>query len=209
MRRPWFPLTSLTLVLWLLAAPASAHVMLMPGDVPASTPTDRQIMVVHGCGPGGTIPASDDEISPTMAVEVQVPPAVDIAPHDVDGWEWSRRADDHGATVLRWEHDDPTGTDAVIYLDVTVTAEEGHGELWLPVRQECTDGEVMHWTVAGMEERDGQLPAMAVGIEAGSGGGFPGGSTALVFGLAFLVAAAAAGVSVVLTGRRARGAVSS
>ena len=209
MRRSWLRLASLTLGLWLVAAPASAHVMLMPGDVPADTPTERQIMVVHGCGPDGTIPANDDEVIPTTAVEVEVPPSLDIAPHDVDGWEWSRRTGDDDGEVLRWEHDDPTGTDAVIYLDVTVTAEEAQDELWIPVRQECIDDELMYWTLPGMEERDGQLPAMAIGVEAGSSGGLPGGSTTVVVGLAVLIAATAATVSVALTGRRTREAVSS
>jgi hypothetical protein len=199
--------TTLTALLVLLVAtPSAAHVMMMPGEVEPGSTLDTEILVVHGCGPGGTIPATDDDASPTTAVTLEVPFPLEVTPHDIDGWSVSTDRAADGTVEIRWENEDETGTSQPIYLDVTVDATDidEEQEFWLSAVQDCVDGERMYWTLPGMEERDGQLPGVNVGVVSAepARGSDTGPSTALVIGIAVLIAAVAAAASFLFTGRR-------
>lgn len=161
-------------------------------------------MVVHGCGPDGTIPATDDDAVPTLAVTLEVPAPLQVTPGDTEGWSVTTdRTDD--ATQIRWDNLDEDGTLSPIYLDVAVDASgfDAEQELWLPAIQECTDGERMSWTLAGMHEADGQLPGVSVGISAAAPTSVEdaGPSTALIIGLAVLIAGVAGGAVFLITAR--------
>lgn len=197
-------LSTATVALLLLAVPASAHVTMMPGEIDAGDTVDAEVLVVHGCGPGGTIPASEDDASPTDAVTLEVPQSLEMTPQDAEGWTVANHdVSPEGATEIRWETDDPDGTLASSSLPVSVEAAAvaDDQELWVAAIQDCTDGEQLSWTIAGMEERDGQLPAMRVEVMAPEdvASGLPGW---VPVALLVLAAAAAGAVVTVISGRR-------
>lgn len=189
------------------ALPAAAHVGLMPGDLAPGTTLEAQVVVAHGCGPDGTIPASDDEASPTGAVTVEVPDGLGLTARAVDGWDLSTTTDATGRTVeARWEAVDAAGVVGSVFLDVTLDAGDlaDGTDLWLPVVQDCVDGERMLWTLPDGQEHDGQLPATWVSVTAAAPNApGPVGTSPVLVGLLLVgLAAAAGGVSYVVTGRR-------
>lgn len=112
-------------LLFVVAGPATAHVMLMPGDVEPGDTLDTELLVVHGCGPGGTIPATDEDASPTVSVALEVPAPIQITAHDVDGWSVStERGSADEATHILWENEDRSGTTDPSYLGVTSAPDE-------------------------------------------------------------------------------------
>ncbi len=206
MRATVTTLASLTVALLLVVAgPAAAHVMLMPGDVEPGDTLDTELLVVHGCGPGGTIPATDDDASPTVSVQLEVPAPIGISAHDVDGWSVST---DEGSadepTRILWENDDRSGTTEPIYFDVTIdaTAFDDEAEYWLPAIQDCADGERMRWTLPGMEERDGQLAGVSFGVTAAPEEPRQGLSPVAIALIAMLIAGLAGAATFLITGRR-------
>lgn len=191
-------------LLLLVASPALAHVMLMPGDVAPGATLDTELLVVHGCGPGGTIPATDDDASPTVSLSLEVPDPIGVTPHDVEGWTVTTDRNDSGTEVL-WEHDDPAGTLDPIYLDLTLDAEafDDDAEFWFPAIQDCADGERMSWTLPGMQERDGQLAGVGFGVTTPPEEPSQGLSPVMIAVIAVLLAGAAGGASFLFTGRGA------
>lgn len=210
MRANVMTLATMTVALLLVVAgPAAAHVMLMPGDVEPGETLDTELLVVHGCGPGGTIPATDDDASPTVAVALEVPAPIQITAHDVDGWSVSTEqgsADE--PTQIVWENEDRSGTIEPIYFGLTLdaTAFDDEAEYWLPAIQDCVDGERMLWTLPGMEERDGQLAGVGFGVTSPPEEPAQGLSPAAIALIAALIAGIAGAVSFVVTGRRASSA---
>jgi uncharacterized protein YcnI len=203
-RRTALVVTLLTASLLLMAGPAAAHIMMMPGDVEPGGTLESELLVVHGCGPDGTIPATDDDASPTLAVTLEVPAPLQVTPGETEGWSvTTERSDD--TTHIRWDNLDEAGTLSPIYLDIALDAAafDTEQELWLPAIQECTDGERMSWTLPGMDERDGQLPGVSVGITAAAPVTVDssGPSTALIVGLAVLIAGVVGGAVFAVTGR--------
>jgi uncharacterized protein YcnI len=200
--------TAATALLTLVTAlPATAHVGVMPGDLAPGTTLDARIVLAHGCGPGGSIPGSDEEASPTGVVTVEVPDGLGLTARTVAGWELTTTTDAAGRTVAaRWESEEPTGVTGSIFLDVTLDAADlRHGtDLWLPVVQTCVDGERMLWTLPDGEERDGRLPATWVSVsDTAPNAPARTGSSPLLTGLLIAGLAAAAGTaSYVATGRR-------
>ena len=204
MRKTLLSAATVALLLLLLAAPASAHVVMMPGEIEPGEVVDAEILVVHGCGPGGTIPANEDDASPTEAVTLEIPHSLEMTPQDSAGWTVTdHEVSPEGATEIRWVADDPDGILESSSLAVSVEAADfaDDQELWVPAIQDCVDGEQLSWTIAGMEERDGQLPAMRVGVTvpADDASGLPGW---VPVALIVLAAAVAGTVVTVVSGRR-------
>lgn len=189
------------------ALPAAAHVGLMPGDLAPGTTLEAQVVLAHGCGPDGTIPASDEDASPTAAVTVEVPDGLGLTAQAVEGWDLSTTTDDAGRTVeARWVSEVPAGVAGSVFLDVTLDAADlaDGTDLWLPVVQTCVDGERMRWTLPDGQERDGELPATWVSVtDAAPNAPEPAEMSPVVVGLLLVaLALAAGGVSYVVTGRR-------
>lgn len=210
MRTTVMTLTTMTVALCLVvAAPAAAHVMLMPGDVEPGETLDTELLVVHGCGPGGTIPATDDDVSPTVSLTLEVPAPIQVTAHDVDGWSVSTEPGTADTpTKLLWENEDPSGTTEPIYLGLTLdaTAFDEEAEYWLPAIQDCVDGERMLWTLPGMEERDGQLAGVGFGVTSAPEEPAQGLSPVAIALIAALIAGLAGVASFLVTGRKSSSA---
>jgi uncharacterized protein YcnI len=197
-------------VLLLWAGPASAHAGFMPNDLAPGVLTEGEVVVVHGCGPGGTIPANDDEELATTAVVLQRPDGLTIDPQEVEGWTLSTETDDAGdVTQARWDTDDPAGELGAIFLGVEVTADEAAdgGSIWVHVVQECGEDEQLAWVAERIEELEGELPAMLVNVDSAvlaaasspSAGGL---STGVIVTLAVALAVLAGGGVAMFTARR-------
>jgi uncharacterized protein YcnI len=197
-------------VLLLWAGPAAAHAGFMPNDVAPGVLTEGEVVVVHGCGPDGTIPANDDEELATTAVVLQRPDGLTIDPQEVEGWTLSTEIDAAGdVTQARWETDDPAGELGAIFLGVEVTADEDAdgSSIWVHVVQECGEDEQLSWVAERIEELEGELPAMLVNVDsavlaAESSPSTQGLSTGVIVTLAVALAVLAGGGVAMLTARR-------
>lgn len=205
MRRPATILAAAGALTALTAAPASAHAGLMPGAYAPGTTVASQLVIVHGCGPGGTIPDDASGESATTAVNVTVPDGLRIEPVASDAWAVTT-----DGPQLRFEAADPDGVEGVATIDVEVTVPDGaeDGDLWVPVVQECVDGEQMAWTHEGAESSTGPFSAVVATVDRYAG------MTAAqradaertptwVFVVGTLAVAASAGAAVVVRSRRA------
>jgi uncharacterized protein YcnI len=201
-------LTLLVLLLW--AGPAAAHAGLVPGDLAPGVRTESELVLVHGCGPDGTIPGSDDAELPTTGVTLERPDGLSLVPREADGWTLTTEEADDGELVrARWEADDPAGALGTVFLGVEVTADEALDgqDVWVPVLQDCVDGERLAWTHLRADGGDRALPAMLVSVDsavlaaeaASSGGGLP---TSVVATLAVALAVVAGGGVAAVTARR-------
>ncbi len=202
--RSWSVLGALTAALLLVAGPAAAHVMLLPGEVAPGGELDTDVYVVHGCGPDGAIPANDDEVVPTTALTLEVPEPLVVEPDPVEGWTVTNRDAADGGAEVRWENEDDAGTTESLTFGVTVDAGDvtGEREIWLEAVQECVDGERMYWTLPEMAERDGELPGVRLAVSSDAAGADEGPPVLWIIVGAVGVAGLAAGVSVWLTNRR-------
>jgi uncharacterized protein YcnI len=198
-------------VLLLWAGPAAAHAGFMPNDVAPGVLTEGEVVVVHGCGPDGTIPANDDEELATTAVILQRPDGLKIDPQEVEGWTLSTETDDVGDVIqARWAADDPAGELGAIFLGVEVTADEDAdgSSIWVHVVQECGEDEQLAWVAERIEELEGELPAMLVNVDSAavlasqpspSTGGL---STGVIVTLAVALAVLAGGGVAMFSARR-------
>jgi uncharacterized protein YcnI len=197
-------------VLLLGAAPAAAHAGLMPGELAPGVVTEGELVIVHGCGPGGTVPANDDDEHATTAVTLQRPDGLSISPHQVEGWTLSTETGSDGEVSLaRWEADDSAGELGTIFLGVDVTADEAADgrDIWVPVVQDCVEGEQLAWVAERVDAGDGELPAMRVTVDAAvlaaasspAGEGLP---TSIIVTLAVALAVLAGGGVAILSARR-------
>lgn len=191
-----------------LALPAAAHSGVMPSQIPPGETAEAELILVHGCGPGGSIPGNDDEALGTTLVTVEVPDELTIEPHDLDGWALEVDRHDGRAVEMRWVSDDPDGrTEALRFpIDVTVPVVDEGSQLWLPVVQDCIDGERLSWTNPGTDEGGGVYPAslLTVATPAAAqpvegGGGLDG---LVLVGLVVALGLLAGGTAYVVTGRR-------
>jgi uncharacterized protein YcnI len=197
-------------VLLLWAGSASAHAGFMPGDLAPGVLTEGEVVVVHGCGPDGTIPANDDEELATTAVVLQRPDGLTIDPQQVEGWTLSTETDDAGDVIeARWEADDPAGELGAIFLGVEVTADEAAdgSSIWVHVVQECGEDEQLAWVAERIAELEGELPAMLVNVDsavlaAESSPSTEGLSTGVIVTLASALAVLAGGGVAMFTARR-------
>jgi uncharacterized protein YcnI len=197
-------------VLLLWAGPASAHAGFMPNDLAPGVLTEGEVVVVHGCGPDGTIPANDDEELATTAVVLQRPDGLTIDPQEVEGWTLSTETDGAGDVAqARWEADDPAGELGAIFLGVEVTADEDSdgSSIWVHVVQECGEDEQLAWVAERIEELEGELPAMLVNVDsavlaAESSPSAHGLSTGVIVTLAVALAVLAGGGVAMFTARR-------
>jgi uncharacterized protein YcnI len=201
--------TVVLLLLLLLPGPALGHAGLMPGELAPGVVTEGELVVVHGCGPDGTIPANDDEEYATTAVVLERPAGLTIAPHPVEGWSMSTSLDEAGEVAqVRWETDDPAGELGAIFLGVEVTADPAPDgtEIWVPVVQECAEGEELRWLAEQVETHGGPLPAMRVTVDgavlAATATSSDGPPLALLIAVVLAVALAAGGGVAYLTARR-------
>lgn len=194
-------------LLVLSAAPAAGHTGLMPGEIAPGTTIDGELVLVHGCGPGGTIPTSDEDASATQAVTMVVPDGLGLTPKEVAGWDLVTEVDAAGrVTEARWQNRDPDGTVGAVFLQVALDATgiADGTQFAVPVVQDCVDGEQLRWTLPEMDERDGQFPATRVSVTSTAAnapidtGPSPVVLTLVLGGLAL----GAGATSYVLTGRR-------
>jgi hypothetical protein len=161
MRRPVTTLVAGVLLTVLAASPAAGHAGLMPGQLAPGTTLASELLLVHGCGPGGTLPTGDSLGSPTTEVRVGVPEGVELTPLAADGWAVTTAED-----AVTYTATSPDGVEGVVRLPVEVTVAGGQpdGELWLPLVQDCSDGEQLAWTHEGVEAQGG-LPAARVLVD--------------------------------------------
>ncbi|MFA9430480.1 hypothetical protein [Egicoccus sp. AB-alg2] len=190
------------------AGPAVAHAGLMPGDLAPGVASDSQLVVVHGCGPDGTIPANDEETLPTTAVTVSRPDGLTIVPSPAAGWTLTTDLDTDGTVgSATWVSDDPEGTLETIFLDLEVTADadlDGQ-QRYLPVVQDCAAGEQLAWVGEIPHEVDGVLPAVLVNVDASAGttpAAAAGPPTSVIVTLAVAMAVLAGGGAAMITARR-------
>ncbi|MFA9445539.1 DUF1775 domain-containing protein [Egicoccus sp. AB-alg6-2] len=209
MRRLTLTTSTTFALLMLWAGPAAAHAGLMPGDLVPGTASDSEVVIVHGCGPGGTIPANDDETYPTTSVTLSPPDGLTVVPREVEGWTLTTETDSAGEVQhARWQFDDPAGTLEAIFLGVEVTpdADLDGATLWVPVTQECTDGERLDWIAETAHESHGQLPAMLVNVSsavlAASEVPSTGLSTGVIITLALALGIVAGGGVAIVSARR-------
>jgi uncharacterized protein YcnI len=202
-------LTLAVLLLW--AGPAAAHAGLMPGDLAPGEVTEGELVIVHGCGLDGTVPASDDDEFATTAVTLDRPDGLSIVPREVEGWTLSTETGPDGeVSSARWESTDPAGELGTIFLGVEVTADEAADgrSIWVPVVQDCVEGEQLAWVAERVDDGEGELPAMRVDVDSailagasttGEGQGLP---TSIVVALAVAIAVVAGGAVAMVTARR-------
>jgi uncharacterized protein YcnI len=210
MRKLTLTATLAAALLSLWAGPAFAHAGLMPGDLAPGAVTEGELVIVHGCGPDGTIPANDDDAFATTGVTLDRPEGLSIAPQEVEGWTLSvETAADGQVTRARWDTVDPAGETGTIFLGVEVTADEAADgtSIRVPVLQDCVDGEQLAWVAEESDEANGLLPAMIVHVDsavlaassAASDGGLP---TSVIITLAVALAVLAGGGVAVYSARR-------
>jgi uncharacterized protein YcnI len=208
--RPFIVTASLTvLVLLLGAGPAAAHAGLMPGDLAPGVTTESELVLAHGCGPDGTIPGSDEAELATVGVTLERPDGLSLAPREVEGWTLTTEEQDGEVQRVRWEAEDAAGVLGTVFLGVEVTADAAYDgeDVWVPVVQDCVDGEQLSWTHAQLDGGDGALPAMLVSVDAAvlaastptDAGGLP---ASVIATLAVVLAVVAGGAVAVVTARR-------
>lgn len=194
-------------LLVLSAAPAAAHTGLMPGEIAPGTTLDGELVLAHGCGPGGTIPASDEDASATQAVTMVVPDGLGLTPREVEGWDLITEVDAAGRlTEARWQSRHPDGTAGAVSLQVELDATglADGTQFVVPVVQTCVDGEQLRWTLPDVEERDGQYPATRLSVTSAAANApvSTGPSPVLLALLLGGLALGAGATSYVVTGRR-------
>lgn len=147
-----------------VATPASGHAELVPWQLPPGATGGLLLLVTHGCGDEdewiSTEPLPEE---PTVAVTIPVPLELTIEPGEYEGWSLSTETDDGGRTTsITWTSDDPAGTYETLQfpIDVTVPDLPDGSEVWLPVIQECTEGESLAWTLEGDVRGGDEVPAM-------------------------------------------------
>jgi uncharacterized protein YcnI len=208
--RPFIVTASLTVLLSLWGAgPALAHAGLMPGDLAPGVTTESELVLAHGCGPDGTIPGSDEAELATVGVTLERPAGLSLAPREVEGWTMSTEEEDGEVQRVRWEADDEAGVLGTVFLGVEVTADAAYDgeDVWVPVIQDCVDGEQLAWTHTQVDGGDGALPAMLVSVDAAvlaaatpaDAGGL---STTAIAALAVGLAVVVGGAVTVVTARR-------
>lgn len=186
---------TLTMAMLALAVlPALAHVAFNPSRLAPGEQVDAQLVVTHGCGVDGGMPAQPEDAVATTAVELTVPPSVTVLPGEADGWE----AQSTPGTVV-WANQSDEGADGTVSLPVTVRAHdeaEVGDVLRLPVTQVC-GGVTADWhdTAAGAPL---PTPSLTLAAEAGDDRPVP---WSAIAGLAVL-ALAAGGAAAVFTLRR-------
>jgi uncharacterized protein YcnI len=208
--RPSIAAASLTVLLLLLGAgPALAHAGLMPGDLAPGVATEGELVLAHGCGPDGTIPGSDEAELATVGVTIERPDGLSLLPREVEGWTLTTEERDGEVQRVRWEVDDADGVLGTVFLGVEVTADAAYDgqDVWVPVVQDCVDGEQLSWTHERIDGGDAALPAMLVSVDAAvlaaSTADAPGGlSTSVIATLAVVLAAVAGGAVALVTARR-------
>jgi uncharacterized protein YcnI len=208
--RPFIVTASLTvLVLLLGVGPAAAHAGLMPGDLAPGITTEGELVLAHGCGPDGTIPASDEAELATVAVTLERPDGLSLVPREVEGWTLTTEERDGAVQRVRWEAQDAAGVLGTVFLGVEMTADVAYDgeEVWVPVVQDCVDGEQLAWTHERIDGGDAALPAMLVSVDAAvlaaSSPADTGGLRASVVAtLAVVLAVLAGGAVAVVTARR-------
>jgi uncharacterized protein YcnI len=202
LRRVVTPLAAfVVLVAW--AAPALAHVALMPAEVGPGETVDARLVVTHGCGPEGEMPASAEEMSPIVGVTLEVPEGITVTPHEVDGWP-ATTVEEDGRRLVRWVSADPAGVAEGLLLDVGISASgvADGTELTLPVVQDCLDGTSMAWTEAGDPSAVTYPAATLLVTSPASAAGDEGLSTGVIVALAAGIGLLAGAVVFVLSGRR-------
>ncbi|HYI99213.1 MAG TPA: YcnI family protein [Thermoleophilaceae bacterium] len=159
-----------------LAAPATAHVTIEPGEAPADGYATLDVQVPHGCDGSGT-----------TAVRVKVPRSVpSVTPQVHLGWEVTTEegpkdaVELHGERVTRgvsevtWTARDagplPDGRLDVFGMSVKLPAGRAGDRVYFPTVQECERGKTawIQIPAAGESEDDLESPAPAVTLAAGS-----------------------------------------
>lgn len=159
------------------AAPAAAHVTIVPGEAPADGYATLQVQVPHGC-----------DGAPTKAVRVQIPESVpSVTPQVHPGWAVSTQdgpkdaVELHGETVTSgvkevvWTAADagplPDGRLDIFGMSVKLPAGKAGDPVYFPTVQECAKGESgwIQIPQQGESADDLELPAPAVVLTASEG----------------------------------------
>lgn len=141
-------------LLVLTATAAFAHPGFNPNQMPVGEPVEAIFVVTHGC----TFVEGDAQR--TVRVDLGYTDQVRITAHDVDGWDV---ADDGEAIV--WTDAGGSTTDPIVLpLTVTVISGDEGDRVYLPVFQECAEGDVYRWVAEPGQDGD---PAARLDLTAG------------------------------------------
>lgn len=146
----------------LLAAPALAHPSFNPNTVTVGERHTLDLVIPHGCVPGGGAPAEGEAASPTIAVSVKVPTEQlsFIAPRQPEGWSMSPQA-----TSFTWDQPVAPTTEPITFqIDVEVSSDAGD-VVYFTVAQDCEEGSTL-WAAHEGEEGD---PAALLFVGASTG----------------------------------------
>ena len=113
-------LLATTAIMTLLpAAAALAHPSFNPNAIPPGEAIEVDLVVPHGCAPGGGMP--DGDALPTVELDLEHPEGVTIVPGEVDGWD----VEDDGEAIV-WTDAGGATTDPITFpLTLTVDGEVG------------------------------------------------------------------------------------
>ncbi len=146
------------------AAAALAHPSFNPNAIPPGESIAVDLVVPHGCAPGGGMP--DGEALPTIRLDLEHPDGVTVVPMDVDGWD----AVDDGEAIV-WSDAGGATTEPIIFpVMLTVEGEIG-ASVYLNAFQQCEGGESFRWI--GTPDVEADYPAVLVELseEAGQAAG--------------------------------------
>ncbi len=146
------------------AAAALAHPSFNPNAIPPGEAIAVDLVVPHGCAPGGGMP--DGEALPTIQLDLEHPDGVTVVPMDVDGWD----AVDDGEAIV-WTDAGGATTEPIIFpVMLTVEGEVG-ASVHLNAFQQCEGGESFRWI--GTPDVEADYPAVLVELseEAGQAAG--------------------------------------
>lgn len=158
-------LLATTAIMTLLpAAAALAHPSFNPNAIPPGEAIEVDLVVPHGCAPGGGMP--DGDALPTVELDLEHPEGVTIVPGEVDGWD----VEDDGEAIV-WTDAGGATTDPITFpLTLTVDGEVGDS-VYLNAFQLCEGGDSFRWI--GTPEVEADFPAVLVELseEAGEAAG--------------------------------------
>lgn len=156
------------------ASPAFAHAELIPYQLPPGGTSDIAIVLSHGCGDDDEwLSAEPQDDPPTTGVTLLVPAGVRAMPYDIAGWEVTVQGDGDRIDAIQWRLEDPAGTTETVALPFSVTLPDGPNgtPIWLPIVQDCVDGEQMLWTEEGEVRGGDAVPALRLFLNENSAPG--------------------------------------
>lgn len=141
-------------LLVLTATTAFAHPGFTPNQMPVGEPVEANFVITHGC----TFVEGDAQR--TVRVDLGYTDQVRITPHEVDGWD----VVDDGQAIV-WTDAGGSTTDTIVFpLTVTVISGAEGDRVYLPVFQECAEGDTYRWVAEPGQDGD---PAARLNVTGG------------------------------------------